>query len=134
MSLLKNIGKVSFSISLLLLSVIAKADGPPLPSSTNNPFVVIMLIIIAVLALAIILLANVVLGAAQIPPETSDPATAAVPGHAPVTVHGTTDGDAQPPVTATGSGAGNKPGPGLLAGIAPVAVATGSASSTVNGI
>ncbi len=38
---------------------------PPVPSSTDNSFVVMMIVVILILALAIILLANVVLGAAQ---------------------------------------------------------------------
>jgi cytochrome c oxidase cbb3-type subunit III len=52
--------------SALLLSTIARADGPPAPSSTSSPFVMIMLIIIFILGMAITLLANVLLGAAQL--------------------------------------------------------------------
>jgi len=44
---------------------------PTIPSSTDSPFVVFMLVVIAILALAIVLLANLLLGAAQVKAEES---------------------------------------------------------------
>ncbi len=51
---------------LLITPVSVFAAGPPVPSEINNPLAQILLLLIAVLALCIILLARVVLGAAQI--------------------------------------------------------------------
>lgn len=66
MLLRRNTRKGFFLCSVaLLLSDLVRADGPPAPSPTNNPFAVIMIIIIVILAVAIILLANVLLGTAQ---------------------------------------------------------------------
>jgi cytochrome c oxidase cbb3-type subunit 3 len=42
---------------------------PPISSSTDNPFVVFMLVVILILALAIVMLANLLLGAAQVKAE-----------------------------------------------------------------
>jgi len=42
---------------------------PPIPSSTDNPFVVFMIIVILILGLAIVMLANLLLGAAQVKAE-----------------------------------------------------------------
>jgi len=64
---------------LLLAGMGARAEGPAVPPSTNNPFVVIMIILIIILALAIALLANVLLGAAQIP--VAGPGKAAADAH-----------------------------------------------------
>src|SRR5437016_1646952 len=67
MSFRTNTGKQFFLLSsTLLLSAVVRADGPPAPPSTNSPFVAIMIIIILILALAIALLANVLLGTAQL--------------------------------------------------------------------
>ncbi len=54
---------------IMLISSFRKSGGPPAPSSISNPFVVIMVIIMAILALAIGMLANVVLGAAMVQTE-----------------------------------------------------------------
>ncbi len=63
----KNTGKFFFLLGFAqLLSTIARADGPTAQPSTNSPFVMFMIIIMVILALAIGLLANVLLGAAQI--------------------------------------------------------------------
>ena len=65
---LKGGGKISILLIILLLPGAAgHAAGPPVASTASNPFVVISIIIIIILALAIALLANVLLGAAQIP-------------------------------------------------------------------
>lgn len=47
---------------ILFGSSVARADGPPVPSSMSNPFVIVMLIIMGILLLAIFLLANLLVG------------------------------------------------------------------------
>lgn len=70
---IKSAGKIPvILIGLLLMGGGAFAAGPPEPSSIDNPFVVVSIIIIIILALAIVLLANVLLGAAQIPVKKKD--------------------------------------------------------------
>jgi len=65
---IKGAGKVPvILLVLVLMSSGAYAAGPPEPSSIDSPFVVVSIIIIIILAIAIGLLANVLLGAAQIP-------------------------------------------------------------------
>ena len=70
---IKGAGKVPvILLVLVLMSSGAYAAGPPEPSSIDNPFVVVSIIIIIILAIAIGLLANVLLGAAQIPVKKKD--------------------------------------------------------------
>jgi len=70
---IKGAGKIPVILAgLLLMSSGAFAAGPPAPSSIDHPFVVMSIIIIIILAIAIGLLANVLLGAAQIPVEKKD--------------------------------------------------------------
>ena len=65
---IKGSGKIPIIlIGLLLMSSGAFAAGPPAPSSIDNTFVILSLVIIVILAMAIGLLANVLLGASQIP-------------------------------------------------------------------
>ncbi|MDO6429476.1 cbb3-type cytochrome c oxidase N-terminal domain-containing protein [Flavitalea sp. BT771] len=65
---LKGGGKIILVLAALVLpGASTHAAGPPVPSSATSPFVVVAIIIIIILALAIALLANVLLGAAQIP-------------------------------------------------------------------
>jgi len=65
---LKGGGKITLVLAALLLpGASTYAAGPPVESSATSPFVVVAIIIIIILALAIALLANVLLGAAQIP-------------------------------------------------------------------
>ena len=45
---------------------------PPIPSSTDSPFVVFMIVVILILALAILMLANLLLGAAQVKAEEAE--------------------------------------------------------------
>jgi cytochrome c oxidase cbb3-type subunit 3 len=71
---LKGGGKVTLILAALLLpGASTHAAGPPVESSATSPFVVVAIIIIIILALAIALLANVLLGAAQIPVKTTKP-------------------------------------------------------------
>lgn len=70
---IKGAGKIPvILIGLLFMSSGAFAAGPPAPSSIDNTFVILSLVIILILAMAIGLLANVLLGAAQIPVEKKD--------------------------------------------------------------
>ncbi|HEY8971260.1 MAG TPA: cbb3-type cytochrome c oxidase N-terminal domain-containing protein, partial [Puia sp.] len=65
---IKGAGKIPvILIGLLLMGSGAFAAGPPVPSSIDNTFVILSLVIIVILGIAIGLLANVLLGAAQIP-------------------------------------------------------------------
>lgn len=65
---IKGAGKIPVILVVLLLTGSgAFAAGPPVPSSMDNPCVIISIIVIFILAMAIGLLANVLLGAAQIP-------------------------------------------------------------------
>jgi len=74
---LKGGGKVTLVLAALLLpGASTYAAGPPVASSTTSPFVVVAIIVIIILALAIALLANVLLGAAQIPVRTTAPEAA----------------------------------------------------------
>jgi cytochrome c oxidase cbb3-type subunit 3 len=78
---LKGGGKVTLILAALLLpGASTHAAGPPVESSATSPFVVVAIIIIIILALAIALLANVLLGAAQIPVKTTKPDTADTAG------------------------------------------------------
>lgn len=73
---IKGAGKAPvILLVLVLMSSGAYAAGPPEPSSIDSPFVVVSIIIIIILALAIGLLANVLLGAAQIPVKKKDAVT-----------------------------------------------------------
>jgi cytochrome c oxidase cbb3-type subunit III len=57
-------------ISMIMgISLSVKAESPPPPASISNPFVIILLIIMVVLAFAIGILANVVMGAANVQAE-----------------------------------------------------------------
>jgi cytochrome c oxidase cbb3-type subunit 3 len=70
---IKSAGKIPVILTgLLLMGGGAFAEGPAAPSSIDHPFVVVSIIIIIILALAIGLLANVLLGAAQIPVKKKD--------------------------------------------------------------
>jgi cytochrome c oxidase cbb3-type subunit 3 len=73
----KGAGKIPVILAILIGCLLsgtnAHAAGPSAPSSTNNPFVVVAIIIMIILALAIALLANVLLGAAQIPVKQDQP-------------------------------------------------------------
>jgi len=65
---IKGAGKAPVILLVLtLMSSGAYAAGPPEPSSMDSPFVIISIVVIVILAMAIGLLANVLLGAAQIP-------------------------------------------------------------------
>jgi cytochrome c oxidase cbb3-type subunit 3 len=74
---LKGSGKITLVLAALLLpGASTYAAGPPVESSATSPFVVAAIIIIVILALAIALLANVLLGAAQIPVKPAGTGTA----------------------------------------------------------
>jgi cytochrome c oxidase cbb3-type subunit 3 len=67
---LKTGGKISVVLMLVLLpGAGVYAAGPPVASTIDHPYVVFAIIIIIILAMAIALLANVLLGAAQIPKD-----------------------------------------------------------------
>jgi cytochrome c oxidase cbb3-type subunit 3 len=90
---LKGGGKITLILAALLLpGASIHAAGPPVASSAGSPFVVVAIIIIIILALAIALLANVLLGAAQIPvkpTETTSPTSAGI--LAVTTINGVSD-------------------------------------------
>jgi cytochrome c oxidase cbb3-type subunit 3 len=66
MSFGKRLGPAAVLLTgTMVMAMQARADGPPAPSSMENPVVVIMVILVVILALSIVLLANVVLGAAE---------------------------------------------------------------------
>ena len=70
---LKSAGKAPLLLLLLLSPALGvHAAGPPQPSVTDNPFVVIMIIIIVLLGIVVALLGNVLTGAAQIPAKQAD--------------------------------------------------------------
>lgn len=83
-------------------------------SSTDNPFVVIMLIVIIILGIAITLLANVLLSAAQY--KATEKANAPEPGTAP-DARAMVSGSSAPGSSAPGSGTPAEDQPTALAGV-----------------
>ncbi|MBS1600863.1 MAG: c-type cytochrome [Bacteroidetes bacterium] len=61
--------KIILFLAMFFVGLTSFAEGPPPPSSMSNPFVVMMVIVMIILALAIGLLANVLLGVAQVQSE-----------------------------------------------------------------